>query len=1132
MKPLGQIISSAGLRSRLVLLVLIGLLPVSGLVVYTSLKNQQDGLVGARGALLVTARLAALSQAGTDLKIMAGDALDASLPVALVVMDSRGTIIGTGGARTELLGTKVGDTALLEALKTRPAQTFEATDPEGVARIYAAAAVGGDTRSGLYAVASIPRETMTSSAKNQLALSLTLLAVLAAFGTVVARWMGHNMIVAPTRRLLHQVNSLAGVDAESHAGLGKSTNEVTGLSHAFHRMLDIRKARENERDGTEAALRSTRDRLLAAQRIGKIGSWEFDIAANQVWGSDQARELYGLTPESLESSVGTYERVLAQVFAQDRERFDVAEKSFVAGNGALDIEHRIVSANGEVRWVHVLCESMVNPHGKPVTLSGTVQDITDRKRADEAQRAGDAQFRLLTDAMPQIVWIKQADGCHTYFNQRWVDYTGLEVAESLGHGWTRLVHPDDSLRVSMLWEQALVSGEPCEIEYRLRRADGVYRWMLDRAIAQCDATGQTTQWLGTLTDIDDLKQATELVEKNFSMNRIAGRVARLGGWTIELPDRSLTWSDENCVIHDVAPGYQPTLEEGIGYFLPEHQAIVIQHVEACAQHGTPYDFVLPKLTAKGRRIWVRCIGEAQRDAAGKIVRLQGAFQDITEQKEVEARTLALETQLITTLESITDGFCLIDKAWKFTFLNGPAERMLKRRRKDILGKTLWQEFPETVGTRMEREYRLTVEEQRTTRFETFYRPLNTWFDVHVYPTEAGLAVYFQDITQRRLEQAQLRLLETAVSRLNDMVVITEAEAFDDAGPRIVFVNDAFERHTGYSREDAIGSTSRLLWGPKTQRAELDRIRAAMEKWQAVRAEIVIYTKAGKELWLETDIAPIADESGRFTHWVAVERDITERRQQREEILRFNGELEERVLLRTAELAAANKELESFAYSVSHDLRSPLNTIHGFSQLLLKIEAGNVSEKGKHYLDRIRAGVEQMSNLIEGLLTLAHLSREQIKSEHVDLSAIARLIELDYREREPQRQAQVHVHDGLSAQGDPRLLLAVFQNLLGNAWKFTSRQERAMIEVGSQSGADGEIIFFVKDNGAGFDMAFAHKLFGTFERLHSPGDFSGTGIGLATVKRVIERHGGRVWAESKLNEGAKFYFTLVGTTSNR
>jgi light-regulated signal transduction histidine kinase (bacteriophytochrome) len=172
----------------------------------------------------------------------------------------------------------------------------------------------------------------------------------------------------------------------------------------------------------------------------------------------------------------------------------------------------------------------------------------------------------------------------------------------------------------------------------------------------------------------------------------------------------------------------------------------------------------------------------------------------------------------------------------------------------------------------------------------------------------------------------------------------------------------------------------------------------------------------------------------------------------------------------------------------------------------------------------------MSELIEGLLSLAHLSREQIRSEQVDLSAIARRIEQDLREREPERQVQVHIQDGLSAHGDPRLLAAVLQNLLGNAWKFTSRQTLARIDVVSELEANGDTLFFVKDNGAGFDMAFVSKLFGTFERLHAPEDFAGTGIGLATVKRVIERHGGRVWADGKLNEGATFYFTLGSTAS--
>ncbi|WP_395054669.1 PAS domain S-box protein [Polaromonas sp.] len=876
---------------------------------------------------------------------------------------------------------------------------------------------------------------------------------------------------------------------------------------------------------TEHALQQALGRLRSAQRIGRIGNWDFDIASNRVWWSDETYDIYGVPRGAPTSPVSGYEGVLAHVFADDREAYEAAQKLFFSGQGKLDIEHRIVRADGKVRWVHGLGESVLDEHGRPVTLSGTVQDITERKLARDALRVSEAEFRRLTDAIPHIVWTMHADGQHSWFNQTWLDYTGLCMEASLTQGWSVLLHPDDAERTNTLWTGALSRGEPCEIEHRLRRADGVYRWMLGRALPQVDAAGRPEKWLGTLTDIDDLKRATELLEKNMFMNRIAGRMARLGGWTIDLPERKLTWSDENCAIHDTPPGYLPTLEEGINYFLPEDRPKVIQLVQACAEQGTAYEFVLPKMTAKGRRIWVRSLGEAVRDAMGNIIRLQGAFQDITEQKAAEARTLALEARMISTLESITDGFALMDDDWRFTFLNRQAEIMLQRPLGQLLGKNLWEEFPDVLGTPVERGYRDAVAQRRTARFEAFYRPLRTWFVFHIYPTQAGTAVYFQDITARREEQAQLHLLETAVSRLNDMVVITEVRSGDAGNPRVVFVNDAFEHLTGYSRAEAMDQSVMQLWGATRQQAELQRIRAAMDRKQAVRTEISVRTRSDALLWLELDIAPIASASGKFKHWVAVGRDISERRQQQQEILNLNGELEQRVVLRTGQLADVNKELESFAYSVSHDLRSPLNTVDGFSQLLLKSDAANVSDKGKHYLDRIRAGVKQMGDLIEGLLTLAHLSREEIKSETVDLSLLARAIEQAHREREPLRQAQFRIQEGLYAQGDPRLLAAVLQNLLGNAWKFSARQEVACIEVGCEPAAGGDTVFFVRDNGAGFDMAFAHKLFGTFERLHSPGDFPGTGIGLATVKRVIDRHGGRIWADSKPGEGATFYFSL-------
>jgi PAS domain S-box-containing protein len=285
---------------------------------------------------------------------------------------------------------------------------------------------------------------------------------------------------------------------------------------------------------------------------------------------------------------------------------------------------------------------------------------------------------------------------------------------------------------------------------------------------------------------------------------------------------------------------------------------------------------------------------------------------------------------------------------------------------------------------------------------------------------------------------------------------------------------------------------------------------------------------GKVRWLQTVKRPIVGENGIADKVLGVSVDITERKRANEEILQLNAELEERVQQRTAQLEAMNTELEAFSYSVSHDLRSPLNTIDGFSQLLLRLEGDKISDKGRNYLNRIRSGTRQMNELIEGLLSLAQLSHHQLQLERVDLSAVARQAETALREREPTREVQINIQEGLLVHGDPRLLSAVMHNLLGNAWKFSSRQATARIDVGSTRAAEGETVYFVKDNGAGFDMAYAQKLFSTFERLHSAAEFSGTGVGLATVKRVISRHGGRVWAESSVNEGASFYFTLKET----
>ncbi|MBC7436019.1 MAG: PAS-domain containing protein [Bdellovibrionales bacterium] len=254
-------------------------------------------------------------------------------------------------------------------------------------------------------------------------------------------------------------------------------------------------------------------------------------------------------------------------------------------------------------------------------------------------------------------------------------------------------------------------------------------------------------------------------------------------------------------------------------------------------------------------------------------------------------------------------------------------------------------------------------------------------------------------------------------------------------------------------------------------------------------------------------------------------DVTDHVQAQDEIRRLNRELEERVRQRTSELAGAHKELESFAHSIAHDLRQPLSSIDGFSALLSGLTPSETSTPAHHYVDRIRAGVRQMSALTDGLLSLAYLSRRKLNWADLDLGDVADEVLKALTAREPLRLVNLNVQRGMRVRAEPVLMCQVMENLLENAWKFTARNPQADISVGSETGEGGETVYVVRDNGVGFDMAYAGKLFGAFQRLHSPTDFPSMGIGLAIVHRIIARHGGRTWAEGVPGQGATFYFTL-------
>ncbi len=389
----------------------------------------------------------------------------------------------------------------------------------------------------------------------------------------------------------------------------------------------------------------------------------------------------------------------------------------------------------------------------------------------------------------------------------------------------------------------------------------------------------------------------------------------------------------------------------------------------------------------------------------EIERLRSQVATLTQLLAVHEKTaLEQSRRLESIVSSISDGFFVLDRVWRVTWLNPVAASTFGRMgiaANEILGRTLWAKLPARLGNELPANCQRAMTERVQTKFELYVEELDAHFEFHAYPWEDGVSVFFQDVSARKVAERKREQTQTELERL--------------------------------------------------------------------------------------------------------------------------------VQLRTADLQAMLGELEAFSYSVSHDLRAPLRSLDGFSQALIEDYGNQLQSDGKMYLERIRANAQKMAQLIDALLQLSRVTRAELNPVTLNLSGMVEQIAAELRATNGERNCEFRIEAGVEAEADPKLMEVALVNLLQNAWKFTARRERGKIEFGVTH-HNGETACFIRDNGAGFDMKYRDKLFVAFQRLHDVRDFEGTGIGLATVNRIFKRHGGRIWAEGTLNQGACFYFTLQGLAS--
>jgi len=543
----------------------------------------------------------------------------------------------------------------------------------------------------------------------------------------------------------------------------------------------------------------------------------------------------------------------------------------------------------------------------------------------------------------------------------------------------------------------------------------------------------------------------------------------------------------------------------------------------CEDPKYPYDQIVRYTHKDSSTVWIRCRGMAIRDANGKPVRMLGAHQEVTAFKRAEESVLQQSGIINSLLDGIPDIIFFKDKNGVYLGCNPHFAELVGKKREDIVGKTDYDFFDKETAdffryhdnemlkmldTRQNNEW-ITYPDGRRVYADTIKTPYyNQNGDL------IGILGITRDITDRYQIEQEIRIFKI----ISDNAV--EGKAIADLEGNIVYVNKFWAEIHGFTQEELAGKHLSVFHTPQ-QLKEVEGALAALFKHGYFEPQDIGHVhRNGTEFPMLMSGTAINDSSGNPQYISATAIDITERKAAEQELINAKTELEKRKL----QLENSNKELEAFSYSVSHDLRAPLRHINGYVDMLNKRFRDELPEKARQYLDIISTASQKMGTLIDDLLHYSRTGRQEVRKTVVDMNLPVMEVIEELKSDAKERKINWEISKLPKVYADCTLIKQVWSNLLGNAFKYTSKRQTAEITVVYKED-DKDFVFCVSDNGDGFDMKYVHKLFGVFQRLHSEAEFEGTGIGLANVQRIVHKHNGRVWAESKQGEGAKFYFTL-------
>jgi PAS domain S-box-containing protein len=499
----------------------------------------------------------------------------------------------------------------------------------------------------------------------------------------------------------------------------------------------------------------------------------------------------------------------------------------------------------------------------------------------------------------------------------------------------------------------------------------------------------------------------------------------------------------------------------------------------------------------------------------------GANKALSEEA-IRREQQATKSKLENILERITDAFVALDPKWRYTYVNQRAGHILNRDPKELVGKNIWEEFPKEIGQKFYHAYYQAVTEQRMVQLEEYYPSWDKWFESRIYPSCEGLLIFFQDITARK--QAEIALIQSEQRYRSLAIASAQVIWLSDANGKTIGDTSAWQQLTGQTDAEIKG----LGWLEAIHPDSRERV---YQSWQQAIATQSLYEQVQpmrtpdgsyRDFWVRG--VPVREVDGTVREWIGTCTDITERKQAEEALRQAKAELEIKVQERTVELVRSNQELELFASVASHDLQEPLRAISGFTQLLMQdLPADLLDKSTKEYMHWIVDGTQRMQQLIHDLLAYSRVGTHDLVLAPTDCNEVLEQVSRNLQVAIAENDATIF-HDSLpTVIADKTQLIQLFQNLIGNAIKFR-RKESPEIYIQVEQTAS-EQIFSIRDNGIGIQPHYLERIFEVFKRLHTRQEFPGTGIGLAICKKIVDRHGGRLWAESKPEEATTFYFTL-------